>query len=277
MIEIERRGSLAQEPPMSVVRSQSHHPRVFPFSVSRPMISLVIPTKNEAKNLPHVLPRIPDMVDEVVLVDAHSTDGTVDVARQLRPDVRVVMQTGRGKGDALRTGFAAARGEIIVMIDADGSMAPEEIPAFVGILLAGADYAKGSRFLHGGGTDDMEVHRYLGNVGLNLLVRLFFGGHYSDLCYGYCAFWSRALPTLDLQSDGFEIETEINVKALKCGIRVAEVPSFEAPRIHGQSNLHAIRDGLRVLRTILKERFANRVAAAPVTELTENEFTPATK
>lgn len=277
MIEIERRGPSAQEPPMSVVRPINHHHRTFPFSVPRPTISVVIPTKNEARNLPHVLPRLPDMVDEVVLVDAHSTDGTVEVARSLRPDIRVVMQVGRGKGDALRAGFAAARGDIIVMIDADGSMAPEEIPAFVGILLAGADYAKGSRFLHGGGTDDMEVHRYLGNVGLNLLVRMLFGGNYSDLCYGYCAFWSRALPALDLKSDGFEIETEINVKALKCGIRVAEVPSFEAPRIHGQSNLHAVRDGLRVLRTILKERFASPTAEVATAELAENEFRPAIK
>jgi len=277
MIEVERRGPVAQDTPMSVVRPNSNNQRTFPFSIPRPTISVVIPTKNEAKNLPHVLPRIPDMVDEVVLVDAHSTDGTVDVARSLRPDIHVVMQTGRGKGDALRTGFAAARGEIIVMIDADGSMAPEEIPAFVGMLLAGADYAKGSRFLHGGGTDDMEPHRYLGNMGLNLLVRLFFGGHYSDLCYGYCAFWSRVLPDLNLQGDGFEIETEINVKALKGSIRVAEVPSFEARRIYGHSNLHAVRDGLRVLRTILKERFANQPATVKAELAAEQGFTPAIK
>jgi glycosyltransferase involved in cell wall biosynthesis len=240
----------------------------------RPTISVVIPTKNEAKNLPHVLPRLPDMVDEVVIVDAHSTDGTVDVARDLRPDVHVVMQEGRGKGDALRAGFAAARGDIIVMIDADGSMAPEEIPAFVGILLSGADYAKGSRFLHGGGTDDMEIHRYLGNVGLNLLVRMFFGGNYSDLCYGYCAFWSRVLPHLTLTSDGFEIETEINIKALKSRIHVVEVPSFESRRVHGFSNLHAVRDGMRVLRTILTERFMSGSSQLPKPVAVSRAYNP---
>lgn len=225
---------------------------VVPFDV--PLVSVVIPAKNEAKNLPHILPRIPDLVGEVLLVDGNSTDDTIAVAQQLRPDIRVIHQTGRGKGDALRLGFEKARGDIIVMIDADGSMAPEEIPAFVGALIAGADYAKGSRFLHGAGTDDMEFHRYLGNLGFVMAVRLLFGGSYSDLCYGYCAFWSRVLPQLDLNSDGFEIETEMNVRALRTKIKVVEVPSFESRRIYGESNLHAVRDGLRVLRLILRER-----------------------
>jgi glycosyltransferase involved in cell wall biosynthesis len=236
--------------PLRVAKSAT----VLPFAV--PLVSVVIPAKNEAKNLPHILPRIPDLVGEVLLVDGHSTDDTIAVARRLRPDIRVIHQTGRGKGDALRLGFESARGDIIVMIDADGSMAPEEIPAFVGALIAGADYAKGSRFLHGAGTDDMEFHRYLGNLGLMMAVRLLFGGKYSDLCYGYCAFWSRVLPQLQLNSDGFEIETEMNVRALKSKIKVVEVPSYESRRIYGESNLNAIRDGLRVLRLILRERFS---------------------
>ena len=251
--------NLEQALPARLPRNSSS----LPFSV--PLVSVVIPAKNEAKNLPHILPRIPDLVGEVVLVDGHSTDDTIEVARRLRPDIRVVHQTGKGKGDALRLGFESAKGDIIVMIDADGSMAPEEIPAFVGALVAGADYAKGTRFLHGAGTDDMEFHRYLGNLGFVMAVRLLFGGTYSDLCYGYCAFWSRVLPQLELHSDGFEIETEMNVRALRAKIKVVEVPSFESRRIYGESNLHAIRDGLRVLRLILRERFSKPVSAQPST------------
>lgn len=239
-------------------------------------VSLIIPTKNEAKNLPYVLPRIPAIVTELILVDANSTDGTVEVARRLYPNVRVVGQTGRGKGNALRAGFEAAQGDIIVMLDADGSMAPEEIPAYIGALLAGADYAKGSRFLHGGGTVDMEPHRYLGNLGLTLAVRALFGGLYTDLCYGYCAFRRSVLPQLNLTSDGFEIETEMNVRALRSGMRVVEVPSFESERIYGKSNLSAIKDGLRVLRVILQERFLNRTLSKKEhARRVKDEFTPA--
>lgn len=227
-----------------------------PFSILEPTISVVIPAKNEAKNLPHVLPLLPEWIHEVLLVDGNSTDGTVEVARQLLPNIRIVQQHGRGKGAALRSGFAAATGDIIVMLDADGSMNPNEIPAFVGALLTGADFAKGSRFLQGGGTFDMSWLRFMGNLGLTWLVRLAFGGHYSDLCYGYNAFWRRVLPKLDLCADGFEIETQMNVRALHTKLKVFEVPSFEALRIHGESNLNTFRDGWRVLKTIISEWWA---------------------
>ncbi len=216
-------------------------------------VSVVIPAMNEARNLPHVLPRIPDWVDEVLLVDGRSTDQTPDVARSLLPSIRIVEQQGKGKGAALRSGFAAATGDIIVMLDADGSMDPAEIPAYVGQLLAGADFVKGSRFSQGGGTSDMTGLRRAGNWGLTQLVRALFGGRFSDLCYGYAAFWARVLPTLALTADGFEIETEMNVRALHAKLRVAEVPSFEADRIHGASNLRTIPDGWRVAKSISRE------------------------
>ena len=222
--------------------------------IAEPMVSVVIPALNEEVNLPHVLPRIPTWVHEVLLVDGHSTDGTVEVARGLRPDIRIIPQEGRGKGAALRTGFAAATGDIIIALDADGSTDPEEIPAYVGTLPSGADFAKGSRFLQGGGTIDMEWYRRLGNWALTMLVRLIFGGQYSDLCYGYNAFWARVLPQLNLDADGFEIETMMNVRALRARLKVTEVPSFEARRINGTSRLRTFPDGWRVLKTILKER-----------------------
>jgi glycosyltransferase involved in cell wall biosynthesis len=192
-------------------------------------------------------------VHEVILVDGQSTDGTAAVATSLSPGIRVVAQQGKGKGAALRTGFEAASGDIIVMLDADGSTSPGEIPAYIGPLLAGFDYVKGSRFLQGGGTADMPVYRRLGNLGFVMLVRLLFGGRYSDLCYGYNAFWADAVRRLDLNGDGFEIETMMNVRALSAGLAVAEVPSFEARRIHGDSRLRTIPDGWRVLRTIWTE------------------------
>jgi Glycosyl transferase family 2 len=216
-------------------------------------VSVVIPTLNEEQNLEHVLPRIPPWVHEVILVDGHSTDGTVERAYELCPRIRVVMQNARGKGAALRSGFAAVTGDIIVMLDADGSMDPGEIPLFVGALLAGADFAKGSRFAQGGGTADMPLHRRMGNRGFVGLVRLLFGGQFSDLCYGYNAFWRHVLPALNLDGDGFEIETIMNVRALRGGLKVSEVPSFEAVRVHGTGRLQTLPDGWRVLKAICRE------------------------
>ncbi|MEA2170073.1 MAG: hypothetical protein QOF76_3373 [Solirubrobacteraceae bacterium] len=229
-----------------------------PLRVAHPRVSVVVPTLNEALNLPHVLTRIPAWVHEVVLVDGGSADGTVDVARELWPGIRIVGQTRPGKGAALQAGFAASVGDIIVTIDADGSTDPAEIPVFVGALMGGADFVKGSRFLQGGGTDDMEPLRKAGNWVLRGIVRASFGGRYSDLCYGYNAFWRWVLPIIDGDADGFEIETLMNVRVLVAELRVAEVPSHEARRIHGVSKLNTFRDGYRVLRTIARERQALR-------------------
>ena len=225
-------------------------------------VSLIIPTLNEAENLGHVLPAIPDLVDELVIVDGGSTDGTLDVVRELRPDAVVVLEPRRGKGVALQAGFAAATGDILVIMDADGSMDPTDIVTFVATLNAGADVAKGSRFLQGGGSSDLTFVRAVGNLALTQVVRLAFGGRYSDLCYGYMAFWRHVLPTFDGGAVGFEVETFLNVRTLAAGLRVVEVASFESPRIHGQSHLRTFRDGTRVLRTIARERQRLRRARA---------------
>jgi glycosyltransferase involved in cell wall biosynthesis len=204
--------------------------------------------------LPHVLPRIPHDVHEVILVDGHSTDGTVDVARELLPTIRIIHQDGLGKGNALQAGFNAATGDIVVMLDGDGSTDPAEIPRFVGALYGGADFAKGSRFLHGGGTADMPFYRQLGNRTFVSLVRIIFGGQYTDLCYGYNAFWTSEIRLLELDGNGFEIETMMNVRALQAGLRVVEVPSFESKRVYGSGRLKTFPDGWRVLKTIWHER-----------------------
>ncbi|MFE4641972.1 glycosyltransferase family 2 protein [Streptomyces sp. NPDC056730] len=219
-----------------------------------PPVSVVIPAMNEARNLPYVFRSLPDWIHEVVLVDGNSTDDTVRVARALRPDVKVVEQRGTGKGDALISGFAACTGDIIVMVDADGSADGQEIVSYVSALVSGADFAKGSRFANGGGTDDMTRIRKLGNRVLCAVVNAKFGARYTDLCYGYNAFWRHCLDEITLDCTGFEVETLMNIRVVKAGMRVQEIPSHEYDRIHGVSNLRAVRDGLRVLRVILREQ-----------------------
>jgi glycosyltransferase involved in cell wall biosynthesis len=240
---------------LTPVRSVRHH---------APRVSVVIPTFNEAANLPHVFAELPDWLYEIIVVDGHSTDGTADVARALRPDAVVVQQTRRGKGNALACGFATATGDIIVMLDADGSADPGEIERYVAALVDGADFAKGTRFANGGGSSDITRLRRVGNRLLNGLVNAIYGTRYSDLCYGYNAFWSYCLPHFALEpgetademrwGDGFEIETVLNTRVARANLVVTEVPSFERDRIHGVSNLNAVSDGLRVLRAIAEER-----------------------
>jgi glycosyltransferase involved in cell wall biosynthesis len=244
--------------------------------MTRPAVSVVIPALNEARNIPHVFAQLPADIHEVILVDGRSVDDTVRVARAIRPDVVVVSQTRTGKGNALACGFEAATGDVIAMIDADGSADPGEIPVFVQALVDGADFAKGTRYDLGGGSDDITLIRGLGNRMLTAFFNLRHRRRYSDLCYGYNVFWRRCVPVLGLDAtspapadgsrlwgDGFEVETLIHVRAAKAGLRVDEVPSHEYLRIHGASNLHAIRDGLRVARTILSDRRRQRAESRP--------------
>ena len=231
-----------------------------------PRVSIIVPAKNEADNLRAVLPLLPE-VHEVILIDANSVDGTVEAAREVMPDIRVIQQTRKGKGNALACGFLAATGDIIVMFDADGSADPAEIPAFVEALVSGADFAKGSRFAEGGGSDDITPLRRAGNAGLHFVANTAFRTKFSDLCYGYNAFWRDLVPVLDLPEidldvpagtmvwgDGFEIETVINCRMAAAQVSIVEVPSVEKLRIFGESNLRTFVDGSRVLKTIFSER-----------------------
>jgi glycosyltransferase involved in cell wall biosynthesis len=229
-----------------------------------PLISIVVPALNEALNLSVVLPQLPQ-VHEVILVDGGSVDGTVMAARRALPDIVTVLQSRKGKGNALAAGFARVTGDIVVMFDADGSADPAEIARFVEALKSGADFAKGTRFTAGGGSADITPVRHLGNKFLNGVFNLGFRTRYSDLCYGYNAFWADLIPLLDLPDhaapsrgkmqwgDGFEIETVIACRFAAAKISITEVPSVEKLRMFGESNLRAVQDGLRVLRTLVTE------------------------
>ena len=262
-------GSRRRDSVYGLDGSRSDRPVLAACSEPWPKVTVVIPTLNEARNLPHVFAKLPAGLHEVIVVDGHSVDDTVATARRLRPDVRIVRQNRSGKGNALACGFAAATGDIIAMVDADGSADPAEIPQFVQALLDGADFAKGTRFAGGGGSSDITRLRQLGNRVLSGLVNMLCRTKYSDLCYGYNAFWRRHVPVFGLETesdipagsgarlwgDGFEVETLINIRIAQAGLKVTEVASYEHSRIHGVSNLNASRDGWRVLRTIVAERY----------------------
>ncbi len=224
-----------------------------PNGTAHPTVSVIIPALNEAENLQHVLPRIPTWVNEVILIPGPSTDGTPEVAQRILPSIRLVDQEGKGKGAALRAGVKAATGDIVVLIDADGSTDPAEIPAFVGSLLTGADYAKGSRFLQGGGTNDMPPYRQVGNWCLTQLVNVLFRTRYTDITYGYNAFWRVHANKLALDINNWACEIVGNIRAAHNGLRVIEVASFEHNRIAGEAKLQTWSAGLMILKAILRE------------------------
>lgn len=224
-------------------------------------ISIIIPTLNEAKNIGEVIYKLKQVgCRDILIVDGNSVDGTAEYARKL--GAKVIIQNGKGKGLALRQAFCNGYvdGDIIIILDADGSMDPEEVPLFVSAIKSGAEVAKGSRFLPQGQSEDMTAIRRLGNKLLVGILNSLCLTKYTDLCYGYIAFSRDALRRISprLTSDKFEIETEVCIKAKELGIKVVEVPSFEHARRYGESNLNTFRDGFRILSFIVRESLLDR-------------------
>ena len=239
----------------------------FPISIRLPDpldATVVIPTLNEERSISELLFSLRKAgFSHILVIDGNSKDKTVEIAK--RYGVEVIYQNGRGKGAALVQAFGHKylQGDLIVMMDADGSMNPDELPAFIEALEIGNDVVKGSRNLNGGGSEDMSLVRRIGNTFFVVLTNLLWSANYTDLCYGFAVFRKDAIRKLypNLRSKNFEIETEIFVKAKKYGLRIAEVPSVELRRKHGKSNLKALEDGLRILLTIVRE-FLNQNGSA---------------
>jgi glycosyltransferase involved in cell wall biosynthesis len=218
-------------------------------------ITVIVPTLNEEGNIGNAIQQLHYAgFRNVLVIDGNSSDRTVEIAKDL--GVNVAFQRGKGKGVALRQAFGfEGISSRVVMMDADGSMDPKEILAFLEPLKNGADMVKGSRFMAGGFSEDITPFRRIGNGLFVFLVNWLCKAKYTDLCYGFAVFKKHALDKLCpcLESTGFEIEAELFIKAKKLGLNVVEVPSVERVRKQGVSNLNAFKDGLRILKTIFQE------------------------
>jgi|LakMenEpi03Aug12_release.lakeMendotaPanAssembly.Ray.scaffolds.fasta_scaffold110005_2 glycosyltransferase involved in cell wall biosynthesis len=237
--------------------------------------ALVIPTKNEASNLKRLLPLIPDFIDQIFVIDANSDDNTEDVVNESNKKIKLIKQLSRGKGGALAKGLASSNSDFTFIIDADGSMDPSELKLFAEYLVQGVSIVKGSRFMTNAGSDDITKFRQFGNAFLTKLANLLYRVKWTDLAYGYAAFSKSAIKTLNLDNvdfkipsrfsirnmaygQGFEIETLIFCRAVRRGLVVKEIPSWENNRWEGDSNLKSIPDGLRALTALLLERITNK-------------------
>jgi hypothetical protein len=217
-------------------------------------ITALVCTLNEEENLPHVLPRIPGWVDELLLVDGCSADDTIAVARSLRSDVRIVHQPGRGKGDALKRGIEQATGDIIVTLDADGTTDPGDMPRFIEPLLAGCDFVKGSRFALSRPVGKPR-HRVFGNWVIVTSYNILYRTHHTDLCSGYNAFWRRAMARVDLAGWTGQEEPLLNARVRKAGLKVVEMGHHDKGRIAGETKQPSWQQGFRALWTVIRERF----------------------
>ena len=229
-------------------------------------VSVVIPTLNEAGTIEGMIDQIPVWVDEVIIVDGNSRDDTVELAIAHQREVRVFLQRSKGKGAALSVGFAHASGDLVAIIDADGSMDFTELTRFLEPF-PNCQIVKGSRYVPGGGSSDLTIIRSAGNRVLTKFANVLFRQNWTDMAYGYAVFNRETIQSLGLTNyddlgsmlghksygQGFEIETLMFTRAAKRGLIILEVPSFEKDRIAGSSNLRAFRDGFRVLSAILVE------------------------
>ncbi|MEV8585613.1 glycosyltransferase family 2 protein [Streptomyces sp. NPDC051180] len=203
-----------------------------------------------------LLDRVPAGVGEVVLVGGPAGE------LRARPGLTV---RGLGtwdfeRGDIPHAGLLAATGDLVVLMNADGSMSPHEIPHFLHYLESGYDFVKGSRFIAGGEVAAYGLPRRVGHRALLRVARRLYGQHLTDLWYGFCAFRRPFVDLLDLREDGVELGAELVTHALHYGLRVAEVPSRELPCPHRSSHPRTVRDGVRILGTLLDERPHNALS-----------------
>ncbi len=217
-------------------------------------VTVVIPARNEAPTLPEIIKGCALYADEILLVDGNSKDGTPEIARSL--GARVVQDNGKGKGDAVRVGIQEARGDIIVFIDADGSHSPDDIPGMIQPILDDqADLVVGSRMrggsdeLHG---DFLKFFRMVGSDIITLGINYRFGVELTDTQNGFRAIRTQAARSLNLRENITTIEQEMGIKALHAGYRVAEIPSHEYERKHGDSCIKLRTVWFRYVYTWLK-------------------------
>ena len=220
-------------------------------------VSVVIAAKQEAPSIGGVIERTRRYANTIVVVDGHSTDGTANIAAA--GGARVVVDGGRGKGDAIRRAIPLITTPVAVFLDADGSHDPEDIPLLVAPILAGdADHVAASRLRGGsselhGGFD--EFLRLAGSSFITACINWRFKCQLSDSQNGFRAVRTSVLQQLDLREDSTTIEQEMTIKTLRRGWRMAEVPSHEHRRLHGSSHIRVLRHAPRYGYSLVKYLF----------------------
>ncbi len=218
--------------------------------------SVIIPTLNEIDTIGELLDNIPkDKVDEILVVDGHSTDGTPELVRNR--GYSLLFQQKKGFGSAIAEAVAAAQGDILVFITADNSQNPKDIPNLLEKINEGYDVAMASRYITGGGSKDDTLLHYIGNKLLTFLCNLIHGSHFSDCLYFFFAARRKVFDSVKAVSPGFEYCVELPIKIHQAGLKIIEIPSFEHKRSGGQAKVSAFSDGWKIFQMILKLKYSN--------------------
>ncbi len=218
-------------------------------------VSVIIPTRNEARAIGRVLEKIPkEIVNEILVIDGYSTDDTAleAKAKLRRGKDKFILQKKKGFGNAIIQAFKESSGDVIVILNGDGSQNPKDIPSLLAKINQGYDYVIASRYAKGGRSDDDTIVRFIGNRALTWLTNLIHRTNVTDSLYFFTAITRKGLKKLHLKSAGFEFCIEILIKAHKAGLKFAEVPVVERASL-SKTKVNAFWVGLRILRVILRE------------------------
>jgi len=219
--------------------------------MTKKKVSVVAACLNEAESILKILDNIPkELVDEVLVVDGYSKDNTFEIVK--KAGYNIIRQEGKGRGAAFKTGFKKVKGDLVVMLSTDGNERPGDIRKLIDEINEGYDMVIATRFGLGR-SEDVTFIRNIGNYILTLLCNIAGGLHITDSMNGFRILKRDAIKKMNIESDRFDIEGEITIKAGKLKFRVGEIPTVEDPRLHSDSRLRTFRDGYIILRRIIKE------------------------
>ncbi|MBI3007943.1 MAG: glycosyltransferase [Candidatus Omnitrophica bacterium] len=229
-------------------------------------VSVIVPSLNEAGAIEEILRGISrENVDEILVIDGNSTDGTIEIVKGM--GYRLLMQSRKGLGNAIQEGIKNTNGEIIIIVDADGSHETRDIPKLVEKIKEGYDLVVGSRYISGPGLrglfwcnrqsssyDDTFI-RELGNRIFTYLCRKIYHLEVHDILMGFKAFRREIFKKINLAESGQQFDAEIIIKAQKAGFKIGEVPTTEHKRTYGKSKLSVPYHGFKVLWVVIREMF----------------------